>query len=77
MAGHQCSEIHRLNPKARVDVKFGLLKAIKAALKLSRRPVHGLMFQVGCYFRSLTTMKPIIKEEAPINLGHRCPTTRF
>jgi hypothetical protein len=43
--------MHQLNPKARVDVRFGLLKAIKAALILSRRPVHALMFEVGFYFQ--------------------------
>ena len=76
MAGHQCSIIHQLNPEARVDVKNDQLKAIKVALRLSRYPVHALMFEVGVYFRSLTTTKPIV-EEAPMYLEHPCPAIRF
>jgi hypothetical protein len=67
--GHRCLIIHRLNPKVRVDVKNDQLKVIKATLKLSRHYVHALMFEVGFYFRSLTTTKPIIKE-VPVYLGH-------
>ena len=59
------SHINHLNPKARVNVKNGQLKAIKATLRLSRPPIHALMFEVGFYFRSLTSTKPIVKE-API-----------
>ena len=76
MAGHRCHIIHQLNPKACVDIINVQLKAIKAALRLSRRPVHTLMFKVGFHFRSLTTTKQIILE-APIYLGHWCPTIRF
>ena len=55
--------IHPVKPYiAHVDVKRGQLMAIKAALRLSRRLVHAMMFKVGFYFRSLTTTKPIIKE---------------
>ena len=68
--------IHWLNPKARVNVKNGQLKAIKATLRLSRYPIHPLMFEVGFYFRSFTSTKPIVKE-APIYLGHQCPAITF
>ena len=50
-----------LNPKARVDVKTGQLKAIKVALRLSQHPVHALMFRIGYYFWSLTTTIPILR----------------
>ena len=49
MAGHRCPIIHRLNLKAGVIVKNGQLKAIKAALRLSRCHVHTLIFEVGFY----------------------------
>ena len=68
MMGHWCPIIHWLNPKARVDIKNGQLKAIKAMLRLSGRHVHTLMFKFGFYFKSLTTTKPITKE-ALIYLG--------
>ena len=76
MGGDRCPIIHRLNPKARVDIKNGQLKAMKAALRFSRRHVHTLIFKVGFYFQLLTITKPIIKE-APIYLGHQCPAIRF
>ena len=76
MACHQCPIIHQLNPKTFVDVKNGQLEAIKAAKRLSRCPIHAQMFEVGFYFRSLTTTKPIIKE-ALVYYGHRCPAIRF
>ena len=69
MGGDRCPIIHRLNPKARVDIKNGQLKAMKAALRFSRHHVHTLIFKVGFYFQLLTITKPIIKE-APIYLGH-------
>ena len=50
MTGYQCPIIHRLNPKARVNVKNGQLKAIKVALRLSRCLVHARVFEVGFYF---------------------------
>jgi hypothetical protein len=49
MAGHRCPMIHRFNPTALVDVENGELKAIKAALRLSRHPIHALMFKVGFF----------------------------
>jgi hypothetical protein len=67
---------HRLNLKVHLNVRNGQLKTTKAALKLSPRHVHALMFKVGFYFRSLTTTKPIVKE-ARIYLVHECPTIRF
>ena len=76
MAEYWCLIIPQLNPKARVDVKNGQLKAIKAVLRLSRRPIHALIFKVRFYFQSFTTTKPIIKE-APIYLGHCCSAIRF
>ena len=76
MAGHWCPMVHWLNLKACVGVKNGQLKAIKMALRLSRHLAHVVMFEVGFYFQSLSTTKPIIKE-APIYLGHRHPTLRF
>ena len=76
MAGHQCPIIHRLNHNTHVDIKNDQLKAIKAALRLSRCLSHDLMFEVGFYFRSLTITKPIIKE-APIYLGHWCHVIRI
>ena len=76
MAGQRCPIVHRLNPKARVDVKNDQLKAIKAALGLSRCPVHVVTFKVGFYFESLTTTKPITRE-VPIYLAHRYPAERF
>jgi hypothetical protein len=76
MAGDRCLIIHWLNLKARVDVKNDQLKAIKAALGLSRRHIHSLMFEIGFYFRSLMITIPIIKK-APIYLGHRCPAIRL
>ena len=60
MVGHQCPIIHMLNSKACFKVKNGQLKAIKATLRLSRRPIHALMFKGGFMFLSLTTTKPII-----------------
>ena len=45
--------IHQFSHEAHVDVKNGQLKVIKAALRLSQRPLHVLMFKVGFYFRSL------------------------
>ena len=76
MVGHWCPITHRLSLKDHVDINNGQLKTIKAGLRLSRHLVHALMFEVGFYFRSLTTTKSIIKE-ALIYLGHRCPTIRF
>ena len=69
MAGHRCYKTHWLNPKARVDFRDGQLKAIKTTLRLSQRPAHALMFEIGFCFQSFTTTKPITKE-APIYLGH-------
>ena len=54
--------MHRFSHKTRVDVKNGRLKAIKVALRLSQHLVHNVMFEVGFYFRSVTTTKSIIKE---------------
>ena len=71
MVGHRCLIIHQLNPKARVDVKNDQLKVIKATLRLSRCPIHSLMFEVGFYVQSLTTTKPIIKD-ARIYLKRWC-----
>ena len=68
--------IYRLNPKAHVDVKNGQLKAFKTVLRLSQYHVHALMFEIGFYFRSLTTTKRIITE-GPIYFGHWCPAIRF
>ena len=62
MMGHWCPIIHRLNPKACVNVKNDQLKAIKVVLRLSQCHVLALMFKVGFYFRSLTITKPMIKE---------------
>ena len=76
MVGHRCPIIHWLNPKVHVDVKNDQLKAIKVTLRLSRQPVHTLMFEVGFYFQSLTTTKLIVKETL-IYLGHRCPAIRL
>ena len=78
MAGHWCSIIHWLNPKACVNVKSDQLKVIKSTLRLSRHHVHTLklMFKVGFHFWSLTTTKPIIKE-ALIYLGNQCPDIRY
>ena len=76
MAGHRCPIGYRFSHKARVDVDNGRLTATKAALSLSRRLVHALLFEVGLYFRSLTTTKPISKE-ALIFWGHQCPAIRF
>lgn len=70
MEGHRCPIRHQLSLKVGVNVKTGQLKAIKAALRLSRRHVQALMSEVGFYFRSLTTAKPN-------SLGHRCPVIRF
>jgi hypothetical protein len=47
---YQCSIIHWLNSKAFVAVKNGQLKAIKVALRLSGRPIHAPMFEVGFYY---------------------------
>jgi hypothetical protein len=58
---NQCPKRHYLNPKARVDIKNGQLKAIEAMLRVSRRHVHALMFEASFHFRSLTTTKPITK----------------
>ena len=76
MVRHRCSITHRLNPKARVDVKNGQLQAIKMMLRLSRHPVHAMIFEVGFYLQSLTITTPITKEAA-IYLGHLYPTIRF
>ena len=76
MAGHRCLIIHRLNPKAHVDIKNNQSKAIKALLRLSRRLVHAMMFKVGFYFQSLINTKSIIKE-APVYLRHWCLVIRF
>ena len=75
-AGYWCPIMHWLNFKACANVKNGQLKAIEVALRLSRRRVHALMFEVRFYFQSLITKKPIIKE-APTYLGHVCPAIRF
>ena len=48
--GTQCSIVHQLYPKACVDIKNDQLKAVKAALRLSQRLVHALVFKVGFYF---------------------------
>ena len=78
--GHRCPIIHGLNPKARVNMKNGQLKAIEAALRPSQRHVHATMFEVDFYlfiFLSFTFTKPTIKETMNY-LGHRCPTiSRF
>lgn len=42
--------VHKLNSKARVDIKNDHLKAIKVALRLSRRRVHALLFEADFYF---------------------------
>jgi hypothetical protein len=76
MSGHRSPIMHRSNPKVQVDVKYGQLKVIKAALRLSRHYVHAPMSKTGFYFWSLTTTKRIIKV-ATIWLGHRCPAVRF
>ena len=55
MAGPRCPMMHRFSHKARVDIKNGWLKVIRAALSLSRRLVHNVMFEVDFYFQSLTT----------------------
>jgi hypothetical protein len=75
MVGHQCPIIHQLNPKAPFDIKNGQSKAMKAALRLSRRHVHTLIFEIGFYFQSLIATKPLIKD-APSYLGHQCPAIR-
>jgi hypothetical protein len=67
MAGYWCPIIHRVTPKARVNVKNSKLKAIKEALRLSRCLIHTLMFEVGF----------LSDKEAPIYLGHWCPAIRF
>ena len=54
--------MHRFSHKARVDIINGRLKATKAALSLSRRRVHNVMFKPCFYFWSLTITKPVIKE---------------
>jgi hypothetical protein len=54
MAGPRCPMMHWFSHKARVNIKNGRLKAIKAALSLSRRLVHDMMFEVHFYFQSLT-----------------------
>lgn len=61
-----------VKPKARIDIKNGQLKAIKAVLRLSRCHVHAMMFEFGFYFQSLTTLTKPITNEAPIYLGHQC-----
>ena len=50
MGGHWCPIIHRLNPKARVDIKNDQLKAIKVALRSSRYLVHALLFKSDFLF---------------------------
>jgi hypothetical protein len=50
MAGLRCPIIHQFSHKARVDVKNGGLKPIKAAFNLSRRLVHNVMFEVVSVF---------------------------
>ena len=47
MVGHWCPIIHRLNPKARFNVKNDELKVIKATLSLSQHLVYVLMFEVA------------------------------
>ena len=64
------------NLEVRVNVKLVSWRWSKWALRLSRRLVHALTFEVGFYFRSLTTTKPIIRE-APIYLEQWSPTIRF
>ena len=58
MAGHQCPIIQRFNPEALVDVKNGQLKAIRAALRLSRHLVHALMFKVDFIYLFSVTYNP-------------------
>ena len=74
--GHWCLMIHWFSHKAHVNVKSEQVKAIKAALRLSRHHVHALVFKVGLFCRSLSTTKPIVKE-ALIHLGHQCLTIRL
>ena len=62
MAGHRCPIRYRFSHKARVDVNNGRLKAIKATLDLSRRPIHVLLFEVGIYFGSLANNHKINRQ---------------
>ena len=39
MAGPRCPVMHWFSHKARVDIKNGRSKAVKAALSVSRRPI--------------------------------------
>lgn len=48
--GTRCPMIHRLNPKAHVNIKNGQLKVIKAVLSLSQHLIHTLLFEIGFYF---------------------------
>ena len=55
MAGHRCPIIHQFSCKACVvNVEKGQLKAIKGALRLSRRIVHAQMFEVGLFLFLIT-----------------------
>ena len=55
IVGPRCPILHQFSHKARVDIKNGRLKAIEAALRLSRCLVHNVMLEVGFYFQLLTT----------------------
>ena len=65
-----------IKPKARVDVNKWSVEGDQSSVEIISMSCTPLMFEVGFYFRSLTTIKPIIKE-APIYLGHRCPIVKF
>lgn len=58
---HRCPIIHRLNPKACVDVANNQRKAIKASLRFPQRLVHVRMCKVGFSFQPFATTKVIIK----------------
>ena len=61
MAGHRCPIIHRIHPKAHVDVRNGQLHAIKATWRLSRRLVHALMFELISTFNHLQPQKQSLR----------------
>ena len=65
-----------IKPKARVDVNKWSVEGDQSGVEIILTSCTPLMFEIGFYFRSLTTIKPIIKE-APIYLGHRCPIVKF
>lgn len=45
MVGPTCPIMHQFSHKARADIKNDRLKAIKAALSLSKHLVHNVMFE--------------------------------